>query len=180
MEEHFYQLLGPVVPLERDNGPVLAMAEFGAATGYESARIAYRVSDSELRYYAYHKWTAEPAQVVAEMVARHLRASGLFAEVGRSTKNREPDAVLDGTVVAMEEVDEGESWKARLAMVFVLRRPDTDAVLLRHGFNITVPCSERSPAAVARGLSEILSKELKTLGPRLAQAARKPVPIDTP
>ena len=169
-EEHFYNLTGPTVPLEKGTGPSLEVLPFRSAAGYDTARLAYRVSSHELRFYAHHKWSAEPAVLVREMVGNHLRASGQFAFVGIDGKGQDPDGYLAGTVVALEEVDAGDSWKARVALRLELRLGKSDEVLMRHGFDVTVSCKERHPRDVARAISEALTREMKALAPRLARA----------
>ena len=110
--------------------------------------------------------------MVRAMVANHLRASGQFAQVGGGSKDREPDGLLSGSVVALEEIDAGKTWKARIALRLVLQLGKTDEVILRHGFDITTPCKERHPRDVARAVSEALAKEMKVLAPKLADAIR--------
>ena len=179
-EEHFYHLTGPTVPLEKGTGPTLEVLPFHAAAGYDTARLAYRVSSHELRFYAHHKWAAQPSVIVREMVGNHLRASGEFAMVGVGAKGMDPDGFLSGTLVALEEIDMGDSWKARLALRIELRLGKSDEVLMRHGFDVTMPCKERHPREVAAAMSEALTKEMKALAPRLAQAIRAATSVTPP
>ncbi len=169
-EEHFYHLTGPTVPLERGTGPTIELLPFGAASGYDSPRLAYRVAANELRFYAHHKWAANPAVIVREILANHLRASGRFSLVGMGSKGPDPDATLSGTVVALEEVDAGKTWKARIALRVRLRLGKTDELLLNHGFDVTVPCKDRHPREVALSISRALEAQIKKLAPRLADA----------
>lgn len=169
-EEHFYHLTGPVAATEQGSGPTIEVLAFGAAGGYDTPRMAYRVAANELRFYAHHKWAADPATQVREMVASHLRASGRFALVGRGSKSRDPDAYLSGTVVAMEEIDEGKTWKARVAVRLLLRLGKTDEVLMRHAFDVREPCANRHPREVAVGISKALTAQMKTLAPKIADA----------
>jgi ABC-type uncharacterized transport system auxiliary subunit len=172
VEEHFYALTAPLT-LEKGRGPRLLVGDFTASGGYDTARLAYRVSDHEIRYYAYRQWVSEAPRHLAEVVSRHLRASGRFSEVGRGDKMREPEAVLEGTVDAIEEVDTGDAWRARLAMTFRLRRVDSDALLLRDGFDVTMPCARRDPDEVARTMSGILAREMDRLARRIANTVPK-------
>ncbi len=170
VEEHFYFLLGPGKALAKEKGPRLLVADFRTAAGYDSARIAYRVEKHELRYYAYRQWVSDPARLLGEMTVRHLRASGKFYQVDRSDKIRDPDAILEATVDAIEEVDKGDRWQARLAMTFRLRRGETEKILLRHAFDVTLPCSKKNIDVVAENISKILDQELKKLIPRIYSA----------
>lgn len=171
-DEYFYQLTGPVKALERGQGPKLLVAAFAAASGYDSPRIVFRTTRHEIQYWGYRQWAAEPARLLAEATMRHLRASGLFSEVTASDRIREPDAILEASVNAIEQVDHAKSWDARLAMTIIVRRGSGEQVLLRHAFDATRPCERRHPDEVAKGVSRILEDEIKRLAPRIAAALR--------
>jgi ABC-type uncharacterized transport system auxiliary subunit len=170
VEEHFYSLSGPRTPLEKNQGPRLLVADLAPAAGYDTSKLAYRVSENELRYYAFRQWVSDPPRMVTEMIIRHLRASGRFSQVSRGDKLRDPDAVLEGTIDAIEEVDAPDSWKARLAMTFTLRRGDTEKIAMRHAFDVVMPCAKRSPEEVARTVSSILARESERLARLVANA----------
>jgi ABC-type uncharacterized transport system auxiliary subunit len=170
IEEHFYSLHGPRGVTEKGNGPRLLVSEFTAAPGYDSQRLAYRVSNHELRYYAHRQWVSEPPRMLSEALIRHLRASGRFSQVARGDKLREPDAILDGIVDAVEQVDRDDGWQARLALTFYLRRGDSERIVLRHAFDVTMPCAKRRPEEVARTISEIFEREAERLGRRISGA----------
>lgn len=170
-EEHFYFLRGPSKALEKHAGPRLGIADFSIAPGYESQRMAYRDGDYHMQYWAYRQWVSEPARMVTELAIRTLRASGKFSEVAAVERLRDPDAILEGHVVAIEEVDdlEAERWNARLAITFALRSEKSERVLLRHAFDTTRPCARRDPAEVARMISKIYADELSYLAVRIAR-----------
>ncbi len=173
VEEHFYSLAGPRMATERGGGPRLLVSELNAAPGYDSQRLAYRTSAHELRYYLHRQWVADPPRMLGEILIRHLKVSGRFSQVARSDKLRDPDAVLDGTVDAIEEVDLPDGWQARLAMSFQLRKPDTEGVLMRHAFDVSMPCARRHPAEVAKTVSEILTREAERLARKLGDALQR-------
>lgn len=166
-EEHFYNLHGPLAVKTDGTGPTLVVVNFASAAGYDSQRLAYRLSDHEVRYYGYRQWVTEPARMVTEWTFRHLRATRLFSAVEAPDKLRRPDAILEASIDVIEEVDKGETWDARLAMTFVVRDGETERVLLRHAFDTTRACARRDPAEVAREVSNILAKELKRLAERI-------------
>jgi len=174
VEEYYYGLVGPTSPVEKGSGPRVLVSDFSAAAGYDTTRLAYRISDNELRYYAHRQWIAEPPRMLAEVAVRHLRASGRFAEVGRGDRVKDPDLVLEASVDAIEEVDKPkEEWFARLAMTLSARRGDSDRVLFRHAFDITVPCAKRNPEEVARGAGKIFAREMEKIARRMAESFKK-------
>jgi ABC-type uncharacterized transport system auxiliary subunit len=172
VEERFYSLSGPRTPLEKGNGPRLLVSDFTPAAGYDTSKLAYRVSEHEVRYYAYRQWVSDPSRMVTEMVVKHLKASGRFGQVSRSDKLRDPDAILEGTIDALEEVDLDDDWRARLAMTFTLRSAESDKIVMRHAFDVIMPCAKRSPEAVAKTISSVLSRESARLARKIADALR--------
>lgn len=170
-EEHFYFLSGPAKAIEKHGGPRLGVTDFSVAPGYDSQRIAYRDGEHHLQYWSYRQWVSEPSRMLTELVIRSLRATGRFSDVGGAEKLRDPDAILEGHVVAIEQVDdvEAERWNARLAMTFVLRAEKSEQALLRHAFDTTRPCPKRDPAEVARMISKIFAAEIEHLATRVAR-----------
>jgi len=171
-EERFYNLTGPRYSAFVRGGPRLVVASFAAAAGYDSQRLAYRLSPYEIQYYGYRQWVTEPARLFQEWTMRHLRASKMFAEVTSSDRLRDPTAVLYGVVEAVEEVDRGETWLARLSMTFILRQGESEKVVLRHHFDTTRPCARRHPDEVPKEIAKILEKESKRLAERIVSALR--------
>ncbi len=174
-EEHFYFLTGPSKIKALAGAPRIGVADLTVAPGYNSERLAYRLGDNHLRYYGYRQWVSQPSQMLTDMTVRQLAASGLFSEIAPAEKVREPDGILEGHVIAIEEVDEPDKgrWHARLAIAFTLRGERSEKVLLRHNFDITRPCAKRDPADVARLLSKIFHGELLRLGRRMARRLTK-------
>jgi ABC-type uncharacterized transport system auxiliary subunit len=170
VDEHFYSLSGPRTPLEKGGGPRLLVSDFSPAAGYDTSKLAYRISEHEIRYYAYRQWVSDPTRMLTEMIIRHLKASGRFSQVARGDKIRDPDAVLEGTIDAIEEVDAEDSWKARLAMTFQLRRGDSEKFAMRHAFDVTMPCARRNPEEVAKTISSILARESERLARLITNA----------
>lgn len=167
-QENFYNLHGPKSPSWGGRGPRILVASFTSSAGYDTARLAYRTSGHELRYFGYRQWVSEPSRMLSEMTVRHLRTSKLFDEVATNDKIREPDAVVEGNVDAIEEVDRGELWKAHLAITFVVRKGESEKILLRHAFDVTRDCKKPHPNEVANEISEILAEEVKKLARRIS------------
>ena len=173
-QERFYFLNGPSEVVTPGRGPRIAVAAYSSNSGFDTSRLAYRVGKNELRYYGYRKWIAEPAQMLRELTIRYLAASRRFSQVDKLDHVPDPQAVIGAHVTAIEEVDdlEEERWYARLAMSFSARREGSNDVLLRHAFDVTLPCKRRDPAAVANALSRIFAKEIKVLIARLSNRLR--------
>ena len=168
-ERYHYYLNLPAATTVESQGPRLAVGDITAAPGYDSERIAFRIEDNELRYYGYRLWVTTPPKLIEEAVLRHLEASKRFSQVDLDERMKDPQAVLTVHIDALEEIDEKERTKARLALSFTLRGVETDRVLLRHSFDEQRVCAQRHPGVVARAVSAILAQQMNLLVQRLTK-----------
>jgi len=121
---YYYTLRLPPVPAAGDPKTTFALGveHFRAAEVLRDDRIVYYRSPTELDFYQYHRWSADPATLVTERAARWLGQMGVFADV-RLLPSREPvDYVLKGRVLNFEEVDDNQGGKGRAALALELVR----------------------------------------------------------
>lgn len=171
--EYYYFLKAPTAKAKTDpKGVALSIGDFAAAPGYANQRIAYRERENELRYYAYRRWVSAPPALIASAVVRHMRASGRFSRVDRGERVKDPLAVLEGRIEAIEELDKDNQTLAHLAMSFVLRDASSEREILRHSFDRTFPCTKRHPHDVAQAMSKLLGIELRRLADKIAQSVK--------
>ncbi|MBW2734771.1 MAG: membrane integrity-associated transporter subunit PqiC [Deltaproteobacteria bacterium] len=170
--EYFYFLKAPAVAKANAKGVALSVGDFTASPGYTNQRIAYRERENELRYYAYRSWVSAPPALMAAAVVRHMLASGRFSRVDRGERIKDPLALLEGHIEAIEEIDKDNQTLAHLAMTFVLRDASSERELLRHSFDRTFPVTRRHPHDVAQAMSKLLNIELRRLADRIAQAVK--------
>jgi len=86
---------------------------------YDDTRILYRVSPFEVKYYPYEFWAEKPGKLVGDAMAEFLVKKKVFPVVGRGVAGlakEEPEIVLRSRVHVLEEIDNPNSWQARLAM----------------------------------------------------------------
>ncbi len=121
---YYYTLRLPPVPAAGDPKTTFALGveHFRAAEVLRDDRIVYYRSPTELDFYQYHRWSADPATLVTERTARWLGQMGVFADV-RLLPSREPvDYVLKGRLLNFEEVDDDQGGKGRAALALELVR----------------------------------------------------------
>ncbi|MEA2624773.1 MAG: ABC-type transport auxiliary lipoprotein component, partial [Candidatus Binatota bacterium] len=63
-DTHYYTLALPGTPRTKLSGRV-AIVSLTADAPYATAPIVYRSSEYQLDYYTYHRWAADPREVVA-------------------------------------------------------------------------------------------------------------------
>jgi uncharacterized lipoprotein YmbA len=115
---------------------------------YATARMAYRTSPYRLDYYVYHRWAADPRQVVAAALRDYLEHGGADGD--------RPPLELSAHVRRFEEVDAPSGWSAALAADVVVR--DGARVVLERTYEDTEPAESRNPEAVAAALSRALGR----------------------
>jgi ABC-type uncharacterized transport system auxiliary subunit len=123
-DTHYYTVnLPAAAPAADAQTPlVLDVTRFQAAEPLRDDRILYYQSPTELNYYEYHRWSAEPVQLMAALVAQRLRASGVFVDVRLFPHSAPGDYVLRGRLLDFEELDYEPGGHARVALELVLLR----------------------------------------------------------
>lgn len=168
-QEHIYSLTSAPRRAQAQRGPSVAIESLKTGPGYDSEAMAYRVGETELRYYIHRKWAAEPAKLVADALVRNLRASGRFGRVKPADEMLSTDLSIGGTVEAIEQVEhlDARRWQARLALSLVVRDERRQRVLFDHEFDRTAACARNDPAEVASVISQILTDETQKLVRRI-------------
>src|SRR4029077_16639150 len=83
----------------------LAVREFRSPAYLHQGAIVYKPSPKQIGFYNYHRWAADPREVVTNAVTDRLRASGKFTQVKPYDGRSDVDYVLSGRIERLEEVD---------------------------------------------------------------------------
>ncbi len=146
---------------------VLRVERFGVAPPYNTARIVYRESAFERDTYNYHRWRANPGDLVTYFLARDLRESGLFAAVLPGESRFSASCVLEGVVEEFYEHDHAERWDAVLGVSVSLiaeGEPDVSRrVLHQASYREAESCLRKNP----RALSEAMSRAMERVSIRI-------------
>lgn len=89
------------IPLAVPAGSTLQVTAPGAAPGYGTSAMAYRLSAHELRYYARQRWVDRPARLLGQALADGLSASG--AQVVAQGSGTRPDYRLLTELLQIEQ-----------------------------------------------------------------------------
>ena len=108
---HYYALEIPPAPDRTLSGPrfpgTVAVCRFETPSYLRQGRIVYRETPEEVGFYDYHRWAAEPADVVTTAMIDALRSSRLFSFVKRYDGRNQQDYLLVGRIERLEEIDYG-------------------------------------------------------------------------
>lgn len=114
----------------------VAVERFEVSRWYDQDKVVFRLSQQELRDDSYLRWAHRPSDMITDAVVGYLRQAFLFADV-RQEFLEEPDFTLTGTVKAIERIDSGDLWYARLSMSMLLVDRQGDQVW-HEGFGLAV------------------------------------------
>ncbi len=145
--EPAFKLLSPV-------NEAVRVGRLSSSRVFSGRAILYRPEPFLLAAYPYDYWAAAPADMVRDLLARDLRASGLFKAVFARQDYNDARFHLDGEIVEFFEDDTGgPAAVIRLDAVVFDRRGGKDAKpLLQKSYRFREPC-ERNARGVAQGMS---------------------------
>lgn len=160
----YYSLEYDPPPLEAlDPLPVvLRLQRFGVAPTYNTNRFIYRNDAYERDAYLYHKWRANPGDLVSYFLGRDLRESGLFNGVLSYDSQSPASFMIEGFVDEFLEWDEGNVWYALLKISITLmveNEPDiSKRILFQQTYRAKEPSSKKNPQELAEAMSRAMSK----------------------
>jgi cholesterol transport system auxiliary component len=141
---------------------VIKVALFSVSPIYNTRKIIYRDDAYKRAAYDYHKWQANPAELVTYFLARDMRQSGLFKAVV-TRNNRFPHAyVLGGSVDEFLESDTQAGCQADLSLnIILMSEHEIDVskkIIFQKSYHISKPCRQKNPRALAEAMSAAMSE----------------------
>jgi ABC-type uncharacterized transport system auxiliary subunit len=79
-------------------GPTVEVLPFSTATAFRTDRVATRSAENDWAFSHYHRWVAEPGDMVSAAAARYLARADLFGAVMSAMPPFQPDYRLGGSV----------------------------------------------------------------------------------
>jgi cholesterol transport system auxiliary component len=164
---------------------VLRFERFQTAPSYDTKRIVYRKSDQSVREYTYHRWRADPGEMIGDQLRRDFEASCRFRAVLTPVSTLPYDHVLEGTVNHFFEDDRNDRWEAAVGITLTLLaepRPDgVTEILFQQRYAEREVAVRNHPRAVAeamtRAVERISRKALEdVVGALSAGGGLKPCP----
>ncbi|MDZ7332698.1 MAG: PqiC family protein, partial [candidate division KSB1 bacterium] len=154
---HYYLIDFPITQASGNQSPfhniTLGVMRFDAAPLYQEERLVYRDSPYEGKYYHYHRWVSQPAQMITDKTIEQLRAANLFALVVPFPKYSRIDYLLQGTIRALEEWDEGDQWYARVQIEFEVTDRKSQQLSWHTVIEQKVPVQKKTAAEIVQGIN---------------------------
>jgi uncharacterized lipoprotein YmbA len=123
---------------------------------YATERLAYRTSPYRLDYYTYHRWAADPRQLVQVAARDYLERAA--APSGCRVEAAGAPLEISGHIRRIEELDAPTGWQGVLAVDLRVERAGIP--VLARSYAETEPTEARNPEAVAAALSRALARIL--------------------
>ena len=134
--------------------------KFTIDPAYQRSNIVYRESPYDFMFYDLDLWATRPEQMLTQVTGEYLVKSNLFKSVDLKPMGK-PDFELLGNVDAIEEIDEGSSQDAHLAVQFTFRKVGEDTPLWEKRYDERESMSKRDAHSAAEALSKLYAKYMQ-------------------
>ena len=129
---HYYELrlapdrAGAVRASTNPHGLAVGVRLFQVDPPYDQDRIVYRIGEDspEIGFYAYHRWAIPLSRMLPGVAAEALRGTARVSSIEPVMPGRDYEALLEGRVLILEEVDLPEGQRVRVRVALVLRLED--------------------------------------------------------
>ena len=134
--------------------------KFTIDPAYQRTNIVYRESPYDFMFYDLDLWATRPEQMLTQVAGEYLIKSNMFKSVDLKPMGK-PDFELLGNVDAIEEIDEGSSQEAHLAVQLTFRKVGEDAPLWEKRYDERQSMSKRDAHSAAEALSKLYAKYMR-------------------
>ena len=138
----------------------LQVRKFTIEPAYQRTNIVYRESAYDFMFYDLDLWASRPEHMLAQVAGEYLTRADIFKSVETKT-NGKPDYELLGNIIAIEEIDEGSSQYARLAIQLTFRKTESDEALWEKTFDQKKSMDNREPRTTAETLSKLFGEYME-------------------
>jgi ABC-type uncharacterized transport system auxiliary subunit len=141
---------------------VIRIDRFSVAQIFNNIKMIYRQKPRSYNDYTYHRWRANPGDMVGDELLRDLRATGIFTSVFSYRDMENPDLLLKGGVGEFYESDEKEGRKAILSVNITLmdrtQKELARQIIFQKNYRYEEPIPEQTVQGFAQGMSRAVEK----------------------
>jgi len=164
----------PDPPAQEGVRASLAVREFRSPAYLHQGAIVYKTSPEQIGFYNYHRWAADPREVVTNAVTDRLRASGSFTQVKLYDGRSDVDYVLSGRIEKLEEIDYEGGIKVEVAITAKMTNLTTGAAVWTNTVDEIGTVDQRDVPAVVSEMNRTMERAIeKLLSPPPAASAIK-------
>ncbi|PKN60500.1 MAG: hypothetical protein CVU53_02775 [Deltaproteobacteria bacterium HGW-Deltaproteobacteria-11] len=141
---------------------VVRLERFSVAQIFNHVKMIYRQKPYQYNDYAYHRWRANPGDMVGDSMLRDLRAAGIFKSVFSYRDLENASLLLKGGVGEFYESDEKDGRKAILSVHITLmdttQKELTKQIIFQKNYRYEEPVTEQTVQGFARAMSRAAEK----------------------
>ncbi|HXJ88956.1 MAG TPA: ABC-type transport auxiliary lipoprotein family protein [Candidatus Binatia bacterium] len=141
----------------------IAVREFQSPNYLRQGPIVYRTTPEEIGFYEYHRWAADPRQLVTGAVIDHLRASGQYAMVSTYNGRPDDDYILSGKLEKLEEVDYPAGVKVEVAISAQITNVKTGSTVWSNAVSEVGTVSQRSVPGIVSQMNRTMDIAISKL-----------------
>ena len=134
--------------------------KFTIDPAYQRTNIVYRESPYDFMFYNRDLWATRPEQILTQVASEYLIKSNMFKSVDLKPMGK-PDFELLGNVDAIEEIDEGDSQEAHLAVQLTFRKAGEEIPLWEKRYDERQSMNKRDAHSAAETLSKLYAKYMQ-------------------
>jgi len=153
----------PDPPAQEGVRASLAVREFRSPAYLHQGAIVYKTSPEQIGFYNYHRWAADPREVVTNAVTDRLRASGNFTQVKPYDGRSDVDYVLSGRIERLEEVDYEGGVKVEVAISAQMTNLTTGATVWTNTVDEIGTVGQRDVPAVVSEMNRTMERAIEKL-----------------
>jgi cholesterol transport system auxiliary component len=141
---------------------VIRLDRFSVSQIFNHVKMIYRQKPTHYNEYAYHRWRANPGDMVGDRLLRDLRAAGIFKSVFSWRDMENTPFILKGGVGEFYESDEKDGRKAILSVHITLMDTTsgelTKQIIFQKDYHYREPVPEQTVHGFAQGMSRAVEK----------------------
>lgn len=141
----------------------IAVREFQSPNYLRQGPIVYRTAPEEIGFYEFHRWAADPRQLVTGAVIDHLRASGQFALVSMYNGRPDHEYVFSGKLEKLEEVDYPAGVKVEVAISAQITSVKTGSTVWSNAVSEVGTVSQRNVPGVVSQMNQTMDVAINKL-----------------
>jgi ABC-type uncharacterized transport system auxiliary subunit len=154
---------------------VLRLERFSVAQIFNHVKMVYRQKPTHYNDYAYHRWRANPGDMVGDSLLRDLRAAGIFKTVFSWRDMGNTPFILKGGVGEFYESDEKDGRKAILSVHITLMDTTARELTKQIVFQKNYRSEETVPEQTVQGFAQAMSRAVEKLSGQVITDIREAI-----
>jgi len=152
----------PILKESTSINELVKVEQFNVAQTFNTSAMIYKEGPNLRNVDPYNRWRTKPGEMATEYLIRDLRNCGLFRAVISYNDSEETRYLLEGQVDEFLEVSEKDGRKAVLSLnvtfLDLKKRGTAEKVIFQRDYKVVEPYTEKTPAALAQGMSRAMEK----------------------